>query len=126
GRKIVDGNIMNLFCLLLFPALCLQLFAAENEPPPFNPQGRPNRDRPGPWNNDVLIYRAGKDGTVEKLATFSRAGVPTLARLKDDRLVAAHQHFPAENDADFDRVAVHFSSDEGRTWTPPQVIRLEG
>jgi hypothetical protein len=23
-------------------------------------------------------------------------------------------------------VAVHFSSDEGRTWTPPQVIRLEG
>src|SRR6185295_4962275 len=40
--------------------------------------------------------------------------------------VAAHQHFPADNDADFDKVAVHFSSDEGRTWTPPQVIRLEG
>jgi hypothetical protein len=47
-------------------------------------------------------------GTVEKLATFARAGVPTVARLKDDRLVAAHQHFPDDNDADFDKVA-HFS-----------------
>ena len=49
-----------------------------------------------------------------------------MARLKDGRLVAAHQHFPADNDADFDKVAVHFSSDEGRAWTPPQVIRVDG
>ncbi len=100
--------------------------AQDNEPPPFNPQGQPNRNRPGPWDNDVLAYRASADGQVEKLATFPRAGVPTVARLKDGRLAAAHQHFPADNDADFDKVAVHFSSDEGRTWTDAQVIRLEG
>ena len=99
---------------------------AQNEPPPFNPQGQPNRNRPGPWDNDVLVYRTDTGGKVEKLATFPRAGVPTVARLKDGRLAAAHQHFPADNDADFDKVAVHFSSDEGRSWTDAQVIRLEG
>jgi hypothetical protein len=49
-----------------------------------------------------------------------------VARLKDGRLIAAHQHFPADNDADFDKVAVHFSADEGRTWTEPAVVRLNG
>jgi hypothetical protein len=114
-----------------FLALCLGLFvgalvAADNEPPPFNAQGRPNRNRPGPWNNDVLVYRTDSGAKMEKLATFPRAGVPTVARWAENRLVAAHQHFPADNDADFDKVALHFSSDEGRTWTPPEVIRLEG
>ena len=99
---------------------------SQNEPPPFNPQGQPNRNRPGPWNNDVLVYRTGAGTKAEKLATFPRAGVPTVARLKDGRLAAAHQHFPADNDADFDKVALHFSTDEGRTWTDAQVIRVSG
>jgi hypothetical protein len=74
----------------------------------------------------VLVYRIGPDGQIEKLATFPRAGVPTVARLKDGRLIAAHQHFPADNDEDFDTVAMHFSADEGRTWTQPAVVRLNG
>ena len=102
------------------------VFAQNDQPPPFNPQGRSNRDRPGPWDNDVLVYRISPDGRTEKLATFPRAGVSTVARLKDGRLIAAHQHFPADNDADFDKVAVHFSADEGRTWTQPEVVRLQG
>jgi len=93
---------------------------------PFTPQGRPNRDQPGPWNNDVLVYRIDADGRSAPIATFERAGVPTLARLADGRLIAAHQHFPADSDADFDKVAVHFSADEGRTWTTPAVIGLVG
>src|SRR5688500_15905692 len=113
-----------LFTVLVMPAITLT--AADRQSPPFNEQGRPNRDRPGPWDNDVLVYRTASNGTVEKLATFPRAGVPTVARLGDGRLVAAHQHFPNENDADFDKVAVRFSADEGQTWTPAQVIRLEG
>lgn len=96
---------------------------ARQENPPIR---MPDRNRPGPWNNDVLVYRLGTNGTPEKLATFPRAGVPTVARLKDGRLIAAHQHFPENNDADFDKVAVRFSVDEGRTWTAPEVIRLNG
>src|SRR5436190_9461424 len=83
-------------------------------------------DRPGPWDNDVLVYRAGTDMQVEKIASFPRAGVPTLARLKDGRLIAAHQHFPENDEQNFDKVAVRFSSDEGKTWTKPEVIRLKG
>ena len=82
--------------------------------------------RQGPWNNDVLVYRIAADGTSEQLATFERAGVPTLARLADGRLIAAHQHFPADFGPDFDKVAVRFSKDEGRTWTEPQVLQLTG
>jgi hypothetical protein len=104
--------------LLFLAFACLNSLAAENRP-------KPDRNRPGPWDNDILIYRVGTNGS-EKLATFPRAGVSTLARLKDGRLAAAHQHFPADNDADFDKVAVRFSSDEGRTWTAPETIRLEG
>ena len=94
-------------------------------PPPFDGAGRPNRNRPGPWDNDVLVVHLSTNGT-RQLATFPRAGVPTLARMKDGRLIAAHQHFPEDNDADFDKVAVHFSADEGKTWTGAEVIKLTG
>lgn len=87
---------------------------------------RPPDGQPGPWDNDVIVYRVTANLTATRLATFDRAGVPTLARLKDGRLIAAHQHFPAADEAGFDKVAVRFSSDEGASWTPPQVIRLEG
>lgn len=89
---------------------------------------QPNRPAPGggPWNNDVLVYRVVTNGTPEKLATFERAGVPTVARLADGRLISAHQHFPENNPADFDKVAARFSADEGRTWSKPQVIRVVG
>jgi hypothetical protein len=63
---------------------------------------------------------------VERIATFERAGVPTIARLADGRLIAAHQYFPADFGDDFDKVAVRFSADEGYTWTPPQPIALTG
>jgi hypothetical protein len=84
------------------------------------------RSEPGPWDQDVLVYRAKPDETVEKVATFERAGVPTIARMKDGRLIAAHQHFPENSESDFDKVAVRFSSDEGKTWTKPKVIGLKG
>ena len=116
-------------CLVMVLGLCVscgESLRAQDEPPPFNPQGQPNRNRPGPWNNDVIVYRTGAGNKVEKLATFPRAGVPTLARMNDGRLIAAHQHFPADNDLDLDKVAVRFSSDEGRTWSDAQVIQLAG
>ena len=118
--------LSGIYAMILLCAVGVLARAQNNEPLPFNPQGRPNRDRPGPWDNDVLVYRISPDGQTEKLATFPRAGVPTVARLNDGRLIAAHQHFPADNDEDFDTVAMHFSADEGRTWTQPTVVRLNG
>lgn len=91
------------------------------------PPVRPDRGgRPGPWDHDVLVLRVAGDGTIERLGTFARAGVPTLARLRDGRLIAAHQHFPADDDAGFDKVAVRFSTDEGRNWSDAKVIALTG
>jgi hypothetical protein len=79
---------------------------------------------PGPWNNDIDVYHVRADQRAERLATFPRAGVSTLARLADGRLIAAHQQFPESPDRDFDTVAVRFSRDEGRTWTEPRTIEL--
>lgn len=90
---------------------------------PRGPQPRPGG---GPWNQDVDVWRVGATGEVKRLATFERAGVPTIARMADGRLIAANQHFPANDPAAFDKVAVRFSRDEGATWTEPRVIGLTG
>jgi len=93
----------------------------------FGGQARPDREgRPGPWDNDVLVYRVGEDGRSERLASFPRAGVPTVARLKNGQLIGAFQHFPRDDERNFDRVAVAFSRDEGRTWSEPEAIVVEG
>jgi|GEM_PF-474272 len=94
--------------------------------PPFNQPQRDTQSQNGPWNNDVLVYHAKADGSIEKLAQFDRAGVPTINRMKDGRLIAAHQHFPENDPASFDKVAIHFSSDEGKTWTDAVVMKLNG
>src|ERR1041384_1064324 len=105
------------------------LFAALPAPaqrPPPDPVGRADANQPGPWDNDVLIYRLPANGQAEKLATFERAGVPTLARLNDGRLISAFQSFPNDDNRNFDRVAVRYSSDEGKTWTPAApIVRSE-
>lgn len=88
--------------------------------------GRPDTSRPGPWDNDLLVYRVAPGGEVTKVATFQRGGVATVARLKDGRLVAAHQHFPENDPENFDKVAARFSSDDGKTWSGSEVIRLNG
>jgi len=103
-------------------AISLIAFSLLAQPMP----GRQDRDRSGPWDNDVIVYQVGTDGHSKKLATFERAGVPTLARLSDGRLISAFQHFPKDDNRNFDRVAVRFSSDEGRTWTDATPIVVEG
>ncbi len=107
-------------------AFTLTSMAQPLAPAPFDPPGQRNRTRPGPWDNDVLVYRVTTNGTAEELATFERAGVPTLARLKGGRILAAFQHFPQDDHRNFDRVAVRFSSDQGRTWTEPEPIAVAG
>jgi hypothetical protein len=43
-------------------------------------------------------------------------------RLKDGRLAVAFQAFPAGDAANFNRIAVRFSADDGRTWGEPTPI----
>ncbi len=116
--------------LLLVSITGMGLAAAQTAPQPDGPfrkgMGLPPAGADGPWNRDVVVYRTSENGAFEKTATFARAGVPTIARMKDGRLIAAHQHFPMNDEAAFDKVAVHFSSDEGRTWSGPEVIRVDG
>ena len=107
-------------------ALLLGACAAHTQPQPHPPPASASRQRPGPWDHDVLIYRVRLNGVPEQMGKFERAGVATVTRLRDGRLIAAHQHFPEDNEVDFDKVAVRFSSDEGRSWGPPLVIRLSG
>lgn len=104
------------------------LFASAVAPGAAQPQpgSLPPLPNNGPWNNDVLVYRASGSGAVEKVATFERAGVPTVARMKDGRLIAAHQHFPENDRENFDKVAARFSSDDGTTWSSPRVIQVAG
>lgn len=86
---------------------------------------QPRRQPTGPWENDIAVYRlAGAQS--QRLATFPRAGVATLARLADGRIIAGFQHFPADDERHFDRVAVAYSRDEGRSWTKPEPIAVIG
>jgi hypothetical protein len=101
-------------------------------PFPWGPASMPERqqgarqNQNGPWTRDVVIYRTGADAKVTETHTFERAGVPTIARLKDGRIMAAFQYFPKDDPRHFDRVAVSFSSDEASTWTKPESISVEG
>ena len=52
----------------------------------------------GLWDQDLLVHRVAADGRVERLATFPRGGVAALTRMKDGRLVAAHQYFPENSE----------------------------
>jgi hypothetical protein len=81
---------------------------------------------PGPWDNDLWVYRVSPNFEVTRVETFPRGGVPTLARLTNNQLIAAHQHFPENDRTNFDKVAVRFSSDDGKTWRGPEVIRVKG
>lgn len=92
---------------------------------PERQQG-PRQNQNGPWTRDVVVYRSGADGRATKTHAFERAGVPTMARLKDGRVMAAFQYFPKDDQRHFDRVAVSFSSDEGSSWSKPEPISVEG
>jgi hypothetical protein len=105
----------------------VSVFALQAATPPKKDQAKvPAKHAPaaeiGPWNNELLVQRIAPDGAVTKLATFARADVSSMARLKYGRLALACQAFPAGDPEHFNRVAVRFSSDEGRSWSESKPI----
>ena len=81
----------------------------------------------GPWLNDLRIASSTDGRTFDSATLFQKSsGVPSLARLPDGRLLAAFQWFPDLSSPAWDRVAVKQSSDNGRTWSEPQAILVNG
>ena len=95
-------------------------------PPPNILRHKPDLTRAGPWDNDVLVYMVQSDGSANQISTFERAGVPTIGRFANGRLIAAHQWFPEDDDEAFDTIAVRFSDDNGNSWTDPESLVFEG
>jgi len=83
---------------------------------------------PGPWDNRLVVARSEEGLNFDEtgVVVAEGGGVPDLMRDAQGRLVAIFQYFPQDSDDEFDRIAVAFSDDEGRTWTKPQVITISG
>jgi len=87
----------------------------------------PNRRQSGPWDNDLYIAESADGLRFGRQQRFVEGGgVASVVRDAKGRLIAAFQWFPRERSGGFDRVAVKMSTDEGKTWSPPQPITLEG
>jgi hypothetical protein len=122
---------MNNRTLLLLAALSLSTLvgtAAESQGPQRGEGGermRPQRRQGTPWNNDLKLLRS-KDGMefTERTTFVERAGVPCLTQDKNGRLIAVFQWFPFERRDAFDKIAVKFSEDSGKTWSAPRAIEL--
>ena len=90
-------------------------------PPPWVP------DQPGPWDGAMHIATSsdGLQFTPGELF-LDHAGVPCLTRTTDHVLIATYQYFSFENEAEFGYMAYSVSTDEGTSWSDPEVISLEG
>lgn len=82
--------------------------------------------QPGPWDNDLIlrVSLGGRPFGAESTFVVS-AGVPNLLRTASGRLYAAFQWFPQEREA-FDRVAICWSDDNGKTWSKPKTAIFDG
>jgi len=104
---------------VFLPAVCL---FAQVEP-----------GRPGPWDNDLLVYQIAPDGRAERLATLPRGGVPTLLRMKDGSYRAftkerdgGIQVFSSTNGLDWRNVGTAFRDDRYPNATDPDVLETPG
>lgn len=72
--------------------LCMGIVAASavaqqpvHRPGPRD-HARPPAGGQGPWNNDIQVHRVKGSAAPVRLAEFPRAGVSTIARLRDGLL----------------------------------------
>lgn len=112
--------------VVLITALSLVAMQSPSPPVPDHAATPAARPAAGPWNDELVVQRVASDGKPATLATFGRANVSSIARLADGRLVLAFQGFPADDPPRFNRTAVRFSGDDGRTWSEPEPIVVTG
>ncbi|OGL99074.1 hypothetical protein A2501_02875 [Candidatus Uhrbacteria bacterium RIFOXYC12_FULL_57_11] len=80
----------------------------------------------GPWSHDLMVATSVDGTAFSGSKTFvEHAGVPSVTYDAQGQLVAVFQWFP-DDDAAWDKVAVVFSDDEGKTWTEPLSIVMKG
>lgn len=121
-------NVPSFLALILLVLPAWPLLAQREPVPPV--EARPGRrpalqPRMGPWNRDLQLLRSTDGKAFRPDGLFvERAGVPCLARDKQGRLIAVFQWFPLDRREAFDRIAVRFSDDDGRTWTDPQRVEF--
>lgn len=75
----------------------------------------------GPWNADLIICNSPDGTTFNNCRIFvDSAGVASVIKKSNGQLIAAFQWFPAPiGSANWDKVAISTSSDNGNTWTAP-------
>ena len=78
----------------------------------------------GPWQSGLRVAWSSDGRTFGPWSLFQdSSGVPSAVRWKGDTMVCAFQWFREPRTAPtWDRVAVKFSYDAGRTWTEPTPI----
>ena len=81
-----------------------------------------------PWNNPLKIAWSADGITFGTPAIFQdSSGVPSVIKWKGDTLISAFQWFRQPNPSPtWDKVAVKFSFDNGRTWSKPKPIVING
>jgi hypothetical protein len=81
----------------------------------------------GPWRTGLRIAASSSPTAFSGFTSWvPQAGVASLVALPGGRVIGVFQWFPFDDLAAFDRVAVVFSSDSGRTWTAPRRIVVQG
>ena len=82
----------------------------------------------GPWKRDLVSWRGDDGQDFSEVRLFqSCADVPSLAQNDDGALLAAFQGFVDPNqEAQWDKIAVRMSEDEGAYWGALQFITLAG
>lgn len=80
----------------------------------------------GPWNGDLRWAEITGKKASEYVFHIQSSGVPNLLRTKKGEIVAVFQWFPFNESKSWDQVAIQRSSDNGKSWTRPKTIVVEG
>jgi hypothetical protein len=81
-----------------------------------------------PWERPLKIAWSSDGSTFNTTSIFQdSSGVPSAVRWKGDTLACVFQWFRQPvNSATWDKVAIKFSYDAGRSWTHPTPIKING